>query len=281
MGSSSALVPVPAADAFIFYNNVFFWIIVCGLFFGAALGRMTRFLPANERRDKARNRKWIFVTVYFSLAVAAFLFGLLLPGPEKIQDIRLLYFFGGSAFVAFFAVRFKKSVGLPILVLSSLLVIMVMLFFQAITAFTGETEIARLKVLSLKDEGMKVELSLPGNPKSELVDLQGEYFAPVAKIVVFDDYLVFFGARTYYRFLGLSSFKAAKTGEIPVQATIYNLARPSGLSETVYSFFEQNEKSIPGVKTVQMDMNVKRARELETYRVMVQNDGGVEVVVDR
>jgi hypothetical protein len=157
----------------------------------------------------------------------------------------------------------------------------VLLFFQAITAYTGETEIAKLKVLSLKENQMKLELSMPGNPRSELVNLEGEYFAPVAKIVIFDDFLVFFGARTYYRFLGLSSFKTAKTGEIPVQAAIYNFSRPSGLSETVFSFFEQNEKSIPGVKSVQMDMNLKKAKELDTYRVMLQNDGGVEVIVER
>ncbi len=56
------------------------------------------------------------------------------------------------------------------------------------------------------------------------------------------------------------------------------------MSETVYRAFEKWEGRIPGVKAVQVEMDLKRvestagARSLDTYSVRVQNDGGVEVV---
>ena len=66
------------------------------------------------------------------------------------------------------------------------------------------------------------------------------------------------------------------------------LARPSGITETAYNLFEQNEREIPGIKTVQVDLDLKRVREnsahnpaaLEVYSIRVQNDGGVQIVAE-
>ncbi|MBN1411893.1 MAG: hypothetical protein JW969_13675 [Spirochaetales bacterium] len=281
MGLDNAATMSSQLNSYFFYSNVFFWIMLSGIFFGAAISRITRFLPGDERREKARNRKWIFASLYFSLCVVFFLCGLLIPGPRKILDIRLIYFFTGAAVFSFIIVRFKKAIGLPVLILSSLFIIALLLFFQAVTAFTGETEIARIKVLSASDNRMKLELTVPRDPGPELVAMDGDYFSPVAKIVVFDDFLVFFGARTYYRFIGLTSFVSDSEGGIPKQATVYNFSHPLGLSETIYNFVEENEQSIPGIKTVQVDMSLKKARELGTYAVMIQNDGGVEIIVEQ
>ena len=56
------------------------------------------------------------------------------------------------------------------------------------------------------------------------------------------------------------------------------------MSEKVWKFFEQNESRIPGVKTAQIELAMKKAtppvkpREFARYAITIQNDGGVEIV---
>ena len=94
------------------------------------------------------------------------------------------------------------------------------------------------------------------------------------RVVIFDDLLVFLGARTWYRFEGMTSFD----DNLRQQDTDFRFARPDGISEGLWKLFEKYEKQIPGVKTAQTELIVKRAREFASYGIMVQNDGGVEVV---
>ena len=110
-----------------------------------------------------------------------------------------------------------------------------------------------------------------------MVDMDGDQFAPVVKVVIFDDLWVFLGAKSWYRFVGLVSF-TTRDG-MPVQsATAWRLDRPLGISEELWDWFEASEERIPGVKTVQSEIELKKARSLGTWSVRVQNDGGVEVV---
>jgi len=88
---------------------------------------------------------------------------------------------------------------------------------------------------------------------------------------------VFLGAKSWYRLTGLVSFTTR--GGLPVQsATAWALTRPTGISESLWAWFEEHEESIPAVKTAQTELVLKRARSLGTWSIRVQNDGGVEVV---
>jgi hypothetical protein len=97
------------------------------------------------------------------------------------------------------------------------------------------------------------------------------------KVVIFDDLLVFMGARTWYRLEGMTSFDENQRQ----QDVGFRFARPIGISERLWQLFEEYETKIPGVKTVQTDMASKKAAEFANYGIMVQNDGGVEIVRKR
>lgn len=228
--------------------------------------------------EKKRNMKWIFVCIYFSASIVFSVCAVFIPGPRKILDIRLLYFFLCASFVFFIAFRFKKAFGLPFMFLFLLSVFSVLLFLKAVTAFTGETEIARVNVLSLNDGRMKLEMVLP-DEQTRLLDMEGEYFAPVVKVIIFDDLLVFLGSKTWYRFVGMSSYKKEKGNEILIQADRVQLIEKTGISEGVYSFYEEYEKNIPGLKSPQIEVIQKKAKVLGIYSIKVQNDGGVEVIL--
>jgi hypothetical protein len=249
------------------------WAILAGLFVGAAVARAASRTRHRKDPDRARARKWVAACVLFSIAIIAALLGVFIPGPSKVVDIRLAWAAGIAAVVAFGALRFRKSLGIPVLVLVVASAVLLGLFFQSIRAFTGETEIASVRVISVASSSMRLEIS-PRDGEPALLTMDGVYFAPIVKIVIFDDLLVFLGARSWYRFEGMTSFDM----NLRQGSTDFRFPRPSGISEKLWTIFEQNETRIPGVKTVQIEMPSKRAAEFATYGIMVQNDGGVEVV---
>jgi hypothetical protein len=223
--------------------------------------------------ERARTRKWVWVCIYLCLAVALLLLAVFVPGPSKILDTRLLYA-GGAAFAAAFAgMRFKRAIGIPVILLALCSVLLLGLFLQSVRAFTGETEIAVVRIISLAPDRMKLELQ-PAGGVPVLLNMEGVYFAPIVKTVIFDDLYVFLGAKSWYRFEGMTSFdEKLRQGN-----TDYRFPQPAGISEGLWRFFEKNEAVIPGVKTAQVEMAAKRAREFAAYGIRIQNDGGVEIV---
>ena len=139
---------------------------------------------------------------------------------------------------------------------------------------------------------MKLEILRPGHPEPELVDLEGEYFAPVVKLIIFDDLFVFLGEKTWYRFIGIHSYSLEREGEevrLRQEETSYTFHRPSGISESLYTLFETHEETMPMVKSTQIDISLKRVREIlgerseeiERFSVRLQNDGGIQIVRER
>jgi len=249
------------------------WAILSGLFVGAAAARLAMRTRHRKDPDRARARKWVVACVLFSIAIVLALLGVFIPGPSKIVDIRLAWAAGIAAVVAFGALRFRKALGIPILVLVLVSIVLFSLFFQSVRAFTGETEIASVRVISVSSSSMRLEIA-PRGEEPVLLTMEGAYFAPLVKVVIFDDLLVFLGARTWYRFEGMNSFDE----KLLQVKSAYRFSRSPGVSEEVWALFEENESRIPGVKTAQIEMTSKRAAEFATYGIMVQNDGGVQIV---
>jgi hypothetical protein len=249
------------------------WVIIGGLFAGAALSAATRRTRHRRDAERAATRKWVLVCVLLSVAVAFGLVAVFGPGPSRILDASLAWAAGIAALLSFFALRFRRAIGLPVAVLLVALVVTLGLFLQSIHAFTGETEIATVRVLAVEGDSMRLELA-PRGREPVLLTMKGSSFSPIVKVVIFTDLLVFLGARTWYRFEGMTSFDQ----NLRQQDTDFHFSRPTGISERLWTVFEANETRIPGVKSVQVDLIVKKAREFGLYGIMVQNDGGVEVV---
>ena len=259
-----------------FLDNPLPWVILAGLFAGAAASRLTMRWKNRRHPERARVRKWVWVCLYLSLAVAFLLLAIFVPGPSRIRDIRLLYV-GVASFAAAVAVmRFKKAIGIPVLFLALCSVLLLGLFLQSLRAFTGETEIAVVRVISLEPARMNLELQ-PAGGRPVLLNMVGVYFAPIVKTVIFDDLYVFLGMKSWYRFEGLTSF-AEKDGKFRQGNTDYYFPQPLGISESLWRFFEANERLVPGVTTAQIEMDLKRAREFAAYAIRIQNDGGMEIV---
>ena len=288
------------------------WFLISAFFLGGSLSRMTRPIrptgavrgnesgrigsgrtPEAVRVEMGRNRavswKWTVASLGLTVSILLALGGVFVPGAEKLRDLRLLYLYIGAVPVAVLMFRFKKAFGLPLILLLISVVIVFMLFIRSIVSFTGETEIARVRVLKTTGSSMKLEIIRPDKDGSDLVDLKGEYFAPIVKLIIFDDLLVFLGTSTWYRFVGLTSFRLAKDGDnfkLKQEDTDYYFPHASGISESLFGLFEKYEAHIPGIKSVQIDMSLKRPntiigeekKDLDVFSVRIQNDGGIQIV---
>jgi hypothetical protein len=249
------------------------WVILAGLFLGAALASATARTSRRRNPEQARTRKWVAACVLACIAVVLGLLAVFLSGPAKMMDIRLAWATGAAAVISFGVLRFKKALGIPVLVLLILAASGIGLFLQSVHAFTGETTIATVRVISATGSSMRLEL-VPRDNEPVLLTMEGDSFAPVVKVVIFDDFLVFLGARTWYRFEGMTSFDASGR-----QANSdFQFPRASGISEMLWAFVEKNERRLPGVKSVQVERPSKTAREFSSFDIRIQNDGGVQIV---
>ncbi len=260
------------------------WTVLAGLLIGAAAGRATTRTRHRRDPERARTRKWVLFCIALSLGILFAAAALFAAGARGTSDWRLGLVAAVALAVGFAAFRFKRSVGIPVLALVVACVALLLLFLQSIRAFTGETTIARVRVISAESGTMRLEV-IPGDGQPVLLTMEGEYFAPVVKVVIFDDLLVFLGAKTWYRFEGMTSFKVVKddTGyRFRQGSTDFSFRHPPGISEDLWHLFEANESRIPGVKTAQVEMELKKpdaqAREFASYDIIVRNNGGVEVV---
>jgi hypothetical protein len=265
---------------FILTASPYPWLLLSALFTGASLSRATRRVAASgdpRLDERARTVKWVFFSLTLSLALIFALCALFVPGVAGFGRPPQLLFYLAAGGLFFLAFRFRKSFGLVFFLLLLALATTLFLFVQSLNAFTGETEIARVRVLAI-DGGdpartMALELT-PAGEEPRVLRLQGVYFAPVVRVIIFEDYLVFLGRRSWYRFEGMTSFDNG----LQQQDTELFFNHSFGISRRLWDFYERHETTIPGVKSVQVEMDLKKAREFVDYALMLQHDGGLQIL---
>lgn len=94
------------------FDTPYIWAVFSAVFLGAALSRMTMRPHPVYDPDRARSIKWALVCIYLTVTVGFAMLGIFVPGPEKIVDIRLLFFFIGATVFSFLGFRFKRLFGI-------------------------------------------------------------------------------------------------------------------------------------------------------------------------
>ena len=255
--------------------------MLAGLLIGAAGSRATVRLGLSRDDllfSRARSRKWTAVAAYAALGLVAGLLAVFLPGPQAILHVRWLYVFGVVAILGFLGLRFKRSVGVLMVVVAVAGVVAIVGLIGTVRALTGERELATVQVLSVEEE-MVLEVQLPERPP-EVLRIAGTHFAPVVKVVIFDDVMVVLGARTWFRFEGILGFttRAADGSFDPQQVGgMHPVDASAGIAQWLWELAESNEW-FWGIKSAQIEVDLKRARSLQTYRLLLQNDGGLQIV---
>ncbi|MBN2736966.1 MAG: hypothetical protein JXR70_08305 [Spirochaetales bacterium] len=261
-------------------KSPYFWFVLVAFFSALALLVLVKKKKKKENQtdEEYRNKKLIKVLVFLSLALVFFICSLIIPGVEKIKDIYLLYFYAILVFFFFLALKFKKAFGIPAFILAIVAVSATIMFIQSLRAFTGETEIAKIRVLNMENSSMVLDIDFPDSEDKRFV-MKGNYFTPHVKVVILDDFYVFFGAKTLYRFVGMETYIDDEESEMQRQVEIVPFETPMGISREIYRFFMDNESWLPGIKAVQVEGPRKKAVLLQSYSLRVQYDGGVEITL--
>lgn len=265
---------------FVLTGSAYPWLLFSALFTGASLSRATRRTSGGgdpHLAERERTLKWVFFSLTFSLALLFALCAVFIPGPAGFGRPPQLFFYLAASGLFFLAFRFRKSFGVVFFILLLAFAVTLFLFVQSLTAFTGETEIARVRILALGREGgepvMTLELT-SAETEPRVLRLKGVYFAPVVRVIIFEDYMVFLGRSSWYRFEGLTSFDE----DFRQQDIELFSSRSFGISKRLWDFYELHEARIPAVKSVQVEMDLKKVREFYSYSLMLQNDGGLQIL---
>lgn len=172
---------------------------------------------------------------------------------------------------------FRKLVGSVTLLALGAAVLMGFLFLRAFTAFTGETEIARLQVVQIDEVQDTPTMRLKVTPlktaalsEEKIFTIKGSRFGALVYQTIFEDWFVLAGAKTAYSWLGLVGMNQK------LDQTDKQLFEDWFRSEKLFNYMEKNTSSFPGVKSVQLSAVFKLAKkEGEHFLLSVQNDGGL------
>jgi len=253
------------------------WFFVASLFLGGFLSCLTRRPSQSRNPERAKERKRFWTALSLCLFLLLLLGGIFIPGPEKAADIYLYIFLLSGSAVFFLAFRFRKAFGLPLFGLICLLGGVWLLFLQTITAFTGETEIARLKITSCKDNLIKFDFIDQQGVVTSL-EMPGCYLGVEVKELIFHDLFVFLGAKTAYRLVGIKSAGKVSGSELTQELRGFELPRPQGIAEGIYQFITNHLEYFPFIKTAQIQITYIQALSGATYSVRIQHDSGVEIM---
>jgi hypothetical protein len=252
------------------------WVFLSAFFLGGVLDRITRSVNKKKDPDKAGKTKLIMTALGTFLSAGFIITGLILCGVKKIADMKMLVLFVSITVLIFLVLKFKKAIGIPAVILAALMLVFLSLFVRSLVSFTGETEIAKVKVISAENRNIEMNVSRPGKDTVN-IKLQGDAFAPIVQEIIFDDLYVFLGSSTKYRFLGFTAFNIINNRYRQTDTDLY-FSDPQGISEKLFAWFEKNSSMIPGVKSVQVEIVAKRPVPSKEYSLMIQNDGGLQIV---
>jgi hypothetical protein len=269
-------------------STPFTWIALAGLFFGAAISRVSRPVASYQKRrnrsrrrlrrgvaaaERIRARMWTLFFLGLSASVLAVLSAVFVPGPEKILDPKLPWMFGMSALLAFVMLRFKRSIGIPMLMLLCVAALFLNIALEPWTFIRQETTILQFRALAVNQDSLDMELTIPRLSSSKsFVHVTGQTVRPGFDTLEFTPYLFFLGGTVAYRNAGLNSAEGAR---VPASST------GNSFPERVTGYFASHTSAIPGVQLRLVDVRPVAPFPFEIFSVVLAPDGTYTVKSSR
>ena len=234
------------------------------------------FFMARTCKKLLRERSWKAVRVPLLTGAALLVLTLTLTlasGRGSLLTGSFYLFFCLITFGLFLLWQFLRKIAGSILLLTAIgLVLAVVLFIRSLAAFTGDTRIATVTVLSVGTNGISLQLEKAGPSGPEvptLLRLKGERFGPIVYQAIFSDTAVFLGTKTRYAWLGMTAFDGT------LRQSDLHLFPDSLKRMSVFSAMERREVRLPFIRSVQLSMDSKIAVAGSVYDIRVKNNGGI------
>ncbi|MFW5717343.1 MAG: hypothetical protein ACOC0E_07860 [Spirochaetota bacterium] len=239
-------------------RNPLFWALVAGGAVGVAAAAAT-WNPARSRHPgRTASRKWAWAWFSLAVAVATAAAGLIVPPDLAIARPASLAAFGAGLAIAGLGCRFPRVAGLPSLVLISAAAVLGAWIVRDYVPVRAETELARVSVLTLRDEETSLEVTLTHPDATGIPHIVTEPREnPSFHVDVLDvpQGLFWLGASRFARYVG-----AGGLPEVAVRPASAFL-RSAGL-----------------VAPARIEPNVPAFNLLRTYRLVIRPRGVPELV---
>lgn len=223
-----------------------------------------------------RTRQWkecrghaVFFTLFLIIAIVY-------PFSSGEGDLLIsrpaLLLFTGVLLLTPAVILFRKLIGSAVVLLAVALITAVFLILQGFHAFTGNTLIARIQVRQVSNGSMTLDIvpeKTYGPGERTVLHLKGDRFGVIVYQVIFDNFAVFFGKHTRFRWLGMTALDNNFR-----QTALKLFPDPWGYRK-MFQAMEKNEVRLPFIRSVQADIASKAAVNGRIYRVLIENDGGV------
>ena len=209
-------------------------------------------------------------SLYLSAAIIVALVGTFLSGPERIIDIRLLFLFLPTAVASGTALRFKRAVGIPVLVV---VFVSTVYFFNGLwdwSCHSSNGEILRFRVVSVSQDVTKIEV-LDGNRESQFLSLPGGGINLQIESLSAVDYYFFAAKPAYYRITGLGEYSSG---------TEQN-AEQDGATPRLFSGIGATIARLPGWDLKQIGVGPIEVQELWTFSLVLENAESARLVLIR
>jgi hypothetical protein len=272
------VLPAPPESGFVWDFSLSFLLVFLLLFISAffIVLAVRQYLKRRFRpKDDTPPKKPLFSGITALVALAATLVLSIITGTTgMLFSAWGGIFFLGCAALALLLQVFRKTVGTLVSLLLILSIGLGILFLRSLTAFTGRTKIATVSVLEADQDGFSLLLEAENTqilPHPLTLRMEGERFGVLVYQIIFDDYAVFFGAKTRYAWLGMTAF------DRNFAQTDLHLFPDLMQRKKIFEQAEARELVLPFVKSVQADIAIKMARESSYYEIYIENDGGITI----
>jgi len=259
----------------LFLTNQYVWLIISSFFMGGMLNCLSRMLKNNIR---PRRKQWyqFFTYLFLTISLILLFIIIIICGLSGLLHWIPWVFWVVITGISFLMLRFKLAAGIPGTLVTLVMVILVSMLVYSLDTLTDEEQICLVEITDVSKGKIDLEWSLPGHlPKS--LTIQGRLLSPVVEVVIFDDLYLFLGAKTRYRFLGFTAFIKKRGKYIQTDPGFY-FNQPEGISGKLFRWYQEYEEWIPGIKSVQVDMDLKKVKKQHLYSLSIQADGGIQIL---
>lgn len=244
-------------------QSPFFWAAVGGVGVGGAIATLTRFPRRSRNPERARARKWAAFPAWLTIAVLSGVLGMLLPPTGSMLEVAMVPVAGVAAGLSLLILRFPRVLGVPLVAVLAGVGVVTVLLLQPFLPLREETVVARLTVLSITSESMRVEVTDPLTSGSRFVTLSGRRLAAEVTMLRYPRELFFTGAESGVRL-------SAVVGDSPEGVGLWSFEPPAG---GVLSWVFR----VPGVEVITSSAPAVLTNLLRSYQVVARADGTVEL----
>jgi hypothetical protein len=267
-----------------FAGSYFFWAFLSGCFIGFAFGRLTARVPRGDVRS--RNWKWVAVPMYASLGVLLALAAAFVPSsfciePVKLRvspaflDLRILYTFIAGLVPAFAGLRFKRAVGIPLLVILSLSAAMAVSLKYPWRRAEPGVRVAEVRLLSIAAGKRSIEFA-PDSGGTYFYELGSPGIQFKVTTLVTSDYYFFVDRPFMYRWETIS---AADGYKVVAEGSRTSIALPNHREggSSFQAWLQRMSEILPGWDSYILTIEADRMLPFFRYGILLDGEGGPRI----